>query len=241
MIMALPLIAGGLASFQRIQDHINGKKRRDNRENLWGKKSSHMELSKSDKPLERPDTDEIAELDRDHESVGDGYELVEMVDTNASSADLGTDIIASVQGKFSWAEDSEPVINITEWKIRRRMVTVVFGPVGSGKSTLLQSLLGELSSFEGTIRTNYSGVAYCSQTPWIPNETVRNIITCGSNFDESWYHTIIKACALEQDIQNWPNGHDTEAGSNGITMSGGQKHRLVSLASEFLFHLHSND
>jgi ABC-type bacteriocin/lantibiotic exporter with double-glycine peptidase domain len=100
--------------------------------------------------------------------------------------------------------------------------------------------LGELSTFEGTIRTNYSGVAYCSQNPWIPNETVRYIITGGANFDNSWYRAVIKACALEKDIRDWPNGDDTEAGSTGISMSGGQKQRLVRLFSTAYADHYSN-
>lgn len=138
--------------------------------------------------------------------------------------------IASVQGKFSWTGETEPVLDINRWDVERHALNLVTGPVGCGKSTLVKSLLGELTEFQGTVRTTYSGVAYCSQTPWIPNRTIREIITDGAEPDESYYRSVLKACALEKDIRRWANGENTSTGSNGISLSGGQKQRLVSPA-----------
>lgn len=220
LILALPMMAGGIASFQRIQNQLNGKKRVDNRKALHNEKSSDVQPEKSDTSLTLPG------ISQDLEPKEKQYSLAE-VNRSSSSTTVETDIIASVSGKFSWAEQSEPIINISQWNIQRKMLTLVLGPVGCGKSTLLKALLGELSSFDGIIRTNYSGVAYCDQSPWIPNETVRNIIIGGAEFDESWYRTVIKACALEQDVRTWAKGDETVAGAKGISLSGGQKQRLV--------------
>lgn len=156
------------------------------------------------------------------------FELSDMDQSSApSSIIMEKGFIASVHGKFSWTEEEEPVLDIEEWNIQRRTLTMVLGPVGCGKSTLLKALLGELGGFKGTIRANFSGAAYCDQSPWIPNDTVRNIIIGGSDWDEAWYQRVIHACALEHDLLTWPKGHDTVAGSQGISMSGGQKQRLV--------------
>lgn len=146
---------------------------------------------------------------------------------------LDADTVASIKGKFSWTEESEPVIDIREWNIRRREFTLVLGPIGCGKSTLLKALLGELSAFEGSIRTNYSGVSFCDQTPWLPNESVRDIIIGPQAFDESWYDAVVRACALDIDVRTWPNGDETLVGTKGISMSGGQKHRLVRYSPSY--------
>lgn len=154
-------------------------------------------------------------------------ELSEICKSEACSESLPENIVASMKGLFSWSDDAKPVIDIECWNIRRRAFTLVLGPVGCGKSTLLKALLGELSSFRGTISTNFSGATYCGQSAWIPNATVRDIVIGHGAFEDAWYKRVIAACALEQDIASWPNGDKTVAGTKGISMSGGQKHRLV--------------
>jgi len=68
---------------------------------------------------------------------------------------------------------------------------MVVGPVGCGKSTLIKSLLGEMSSIAGEINITAPNTGYCAQEPWLPNYTVKQIITRFRDFDEFWYHTVI--------------------------------------------------
>ncbi|GJC96565.1 ABC transporter [Colletotrichum higginsianum] len=220
IVMGLPILAAAIASFQRIQDFLNGKERADNRITTGNRYKGDDKISIGE--LGPQSTEEnIVPLEN--------LEPLEIHNNNSAGFNLAVNIIASIQGSFSWSNDSKPVIDIDNWNIKRGAFTLVLGPVGCGKSTLLKALLGELSSFKGTIHTNFSGITYCGQTAWIPNDTVRNIIVGHTPFDPSWYQTIIRACALEQDISSWPNGENTVAGTKGISMSGGQKHRLVCL------------
>lgn len=226
-LIALPAVAGAVACFQRIQDHLNGKERQDNRVQS-GQKQCHSTITSTDR-----EKDGSANVSIVEEKAGSVF--VEKPSTHPSTVSLDENTIAVVKGSFSWQEASEPVINVSEWTVERGTLTFITGPVGCGKSTLLKSLLGELSGFDGTVHTNYSGVAYCDQTPWIPNETVRNIITGNSpneDVDEAWYRTVSSACALGQDFANWAHRDETMAGSQGIAFSGGQKQRLVSIATE---------
>ncbi|KAJ0345222.1 hypothetical protein KNSL1_008611 [Colletotrichum chrysophilum] len=214
IIMALPITATAVTSFQRIQDFLNGKERADTRVATISEK-------RRSKPLITPETSmKISPPIQD-------VELAEVCKSETRSESLPQNVVASVKGSFSWSDDAKPVIDIESWSIRRRAFTLVLGPVGCGKSTLLKALLGELSSFRGIIRTNFSGATYCGQSAWIPNATVRDIVIGHGAFDESWYRRVITACALEQDIASWPNGDGTVAGTKGISMSGGQKHRLA--------------
>ncbi|CAM1501184.1 Fc.00g103460.m01.CDS01 [Cosmosporella sp. VM-42] len=208
--LALPSLAGSVTSFQRIQDYLNAKEWDDKRPTALEEKNGKLE------------TRGLGDL-----SNGLDCELTELRKGSEAAAGLEKDMIASVQGKLSWGEDQEPVIDINHWTIRRRAFTLILGPVGCGKSTLLKSLLGELSAFEGVIRRAYSGVAYCGQNPWLPNETIRDVIVGGKSFDPLWYSTVISACALEHDLQSLPKGDETMAGTRGISMSGGQKQRLA--------------
>lgn len=211
--MSLPVLAMAMTSFQRIQDYLNEKERDDNRQSALGKAQG----------VEKG----IAAAQQDRPSKG--LEMHPLPRHTRDCRAPGHDFIASLQGKFSWKEESEPTIDISGWAIRPRTLTMVLGPVGCGKSTLLKALLGEFSAFDGAVYANYSGVSYCGQSPWLPNDTVRNLIVGGDDMDESWYRTVVEACALEQDAQNWPDGDNTAVGSKGIAMSGGQKHRIVYL------------
>jgi ABC-type bacteriocin/lantibiotic exporter with double-glycine peptidase domain len=112
-------------------------------------------------------------------------------------------------------------------------LTMVIGVVGSGKSTLLRALIGELTIEGGSIEVPSKSMAYCAQTPWLQNTTVRQIIrgpTEETNEDPAWYNTVAHACAFDEDILQLPNRDDTIIGSRGVTLSGGQKQRLVTIA-----------
>jgi ABC-type multidrug transport system fused ATPase/permease subunit len=109
-------------------------------------------------------------------------------------------------------------------------LNMVVGVVGSGKSTLLKAIIGELKCETGSILTVSTHIAYCSQTPWLQNTTVRKIV-CGysreTGHDEAWYESVMHACAFDQDVLALPDRDDTLIGSRGVTLSGGQKQRLV--------------
>lgn len=122
-------------------------------------------------------------------------------------------------------------INIT---IRRGSFVIFSGAVGAGKTTLVKALLGDLPPDSGTIRTAFDSIAYCSQTPWLTNGTIENIIrgvASDNEVDREWYDRVLQACGLDEDLHHLPNGDQTVVGSRGITLSGGQKHRVVSKLS----------
>nr|VWO99753.1 Phosphate:H symporter (Phosphate:H symporter, variant) [Ganoderma boninense] len=101
----------------------------------------------------------------------------------------------------------------------------IVGPVGSGKSSLLQGMIGEMRRTAGTVRFKGT-VAYCPQSAWIQNATVRDNITFGRPFDEDRYWQAIHDACLEADLDLLPNGDMTEVGERGISLSGGQKQRI---------------
>ncbi|UNI16453.1 hypothetical protein JDV02_002885 [Purpureocillium takamizusanense] len=242
IVQALPQIFGSIASFQRIQDHLNADERHDPRSTA------------SDA---RPESAHAFQ-----KTISGSHKLT-------SPAELSDDTMISIEGKFSWRSEAAttasgtslvtrsdeghlaagenedardiPVIDISpRLDIPRGALTLILGPVGCGKSTLLKALLGELSSFDGVIAAHYSGaVTYCDQNPWLPNETVKDIIRGRSasdnadadssekaDFDEDWYRVVVGSCELQRDMQIWPRGDMTPVGSKGISMSGGQKQRL---------------
>ncbi|KAJ3272855.1 hypothetical protein HDV01_005178 [Terramyces sp. JEL0728] len=119
-------------------------------------------------------------------------------------------------------------------------LTAVIGPTGSGKSSLLACLLGELKKLQGNYfiseahllpntELQKSDLAYCPQTAWLMNGTIRENILFGEEYDEERYYKVAKACALLRDLQTLEGGDMTQIGEKGVNLSGGQKQR-VSLA-----------
>jgi ABC-type multidrug transport system fused ATPase/permease subunit len=72
-------------------------------------------------------------------------------------------------------------------------------------------------------------VAYSSQDAWLLNATIRENILFGEKYDENRYNSVIRDCALTNDLENFDGGDLTEIGEMGINVSGGQKQR-ISLA-----------
>jgi ATP-binding cassette, subfamily C (CFTR/MRP), member 1 len=130
---------------------------------------------------------------------------------------------------FGWSKSAPAVVKDVTMAIPRDCkLTIVVGPVGCGKSTLLKGLLGETPEMQGLVQVSSRTVAYCDQTPWIINGTIRDNIIGDSKMDSSRYQRIIQACALDVDLQLMPEGDLALTGDKGLSLSGGQRQRIVS-------------
>uniref|UniRef100_A0AAA9TFS8 Multidrug resistance-associated protein 4 n=1 Tax=Bos taurus TaxID=9913 RepID=A0AAA9TFS8_BOVIN len=121
-----------------------------------------------------------------------------------------------------------PTLQGLSFTVRPGELLAVVGPVGAGKSSLLSAVLGELPPSQGQVSV-HGRIVYVSQQPWVFSGTVRSNILFGKKYEEERYEKVIKACALEEDLQFLENGDLTVVGDRGTTLSGGQKAR-VSLA-----------
>uniref|UniRef100_A0A8B9RPG4 ABC-type glutathione-S-conjugate transporter n=1 Tax=Astyanax mexicanus TaxID=7994 RepID=A0A8B9RPG4_ASTMX len=135
---------------------------------------------------------------------------------------------SAVDGTFSWSRDGPPCLRRISVKVPRGCLVAVVGHVGSGKSSLLSAMLGETEKKSGNVTVKGS-VAYVPQQAWIQNATLRENIVFGQEKKESWYQTVLEACALVRDLNILPARDATEIGEKGLNLSGGQKQR-VSLA-----------
>lgn len=133
-------------------------------------------------------------------------------------------VSVSLQGQ------KDPVLHEITLEIEEGTISVIVGSVGSGKSVLLKLLLGEIRATHGTVALNLKkkSVAFCDQTPWLRNVSVQENIVAEHEYDDKWYEKVIRACCLDHDIVRFPERDRTIVGSGGVSLSGGQKHRVVS-------------
>lgn len=137
-------------------------------------------------------------------------------------------LIEAKNTTFSFEEEGSFALKNINLQIRQGTLTMIVGRVGTGKTVLLNSLIGENITTGTFQRYEGKGIGYCPQTAWLFNGTIRkNIIGEASDIsDTEWYNTVIKACALDTDFRELKDGDSTKVGSKGITLSGGQRHRV---------------
>ncbi|PVD27664.1 hypothetical protein C0Q70_12831 [Pomacea canaliculata] len=153
----------------------------------------------------------------------------EDLDTNTVTyAADAVNAITIRNGTFTWDRNYEPVLKNIDLNIGVGRLVAVVGHVGSGKSSLISAFLGETEKLSGEVILK-SSVAYVPQQAWIQNTTLRDNILFGKLFNEKRYQQVLRACALEPDLEILSAGDMTEIGERGINLSGGQKQR-VSLA-----------
>jgi ATP-binding cassette subfamily C (CFTR/MRP) protein 1 len=126
------------------------------------------------------------------------------------------------------------VLNDINIEIPSGSITIISGPTGSGKSTLLRAILGEVVPARGSISLSTRQIAYCSQKPWLPSGSIKQIIygptgtyDTISQDNKTWYHKVTNACCLTHDFDSFSDADQTQIGSRGLNLSGGQRQRVV--------------
>ncbi|KAK0373893.1 ABC transporter [Colletotrichum limetticola] len=212
-IQLLPMVVQSIGCFSRIQDfcnytHESGLRDESTRDSL---PSEHSQVPAFG--LESPARTNYPLLTQKH-------------------------IVSCKDQDFGWGQGQTVLHGITV-DVPRGMLTVVVGPVGSGKSSFLSALLGELKSRSSNKITQHPednercAMAYCSQSPWLENGTLRQNILCISVFEKKWYDSVVSACRLEADLQALEKGDLTVIGSDGVYLSGGQKQRVALARAVF--------
>ncbi|PWY75050.1 ABC transporter [Aspergillus heteromorphus CBS 117.55] len=143
-------------------------------------------------------------------------------------------LVKITAGGFGWQTDALTLKNINI-SISAGL-NMAFGPVACGKSTLCKALLGETPIVCGEVfvRTKFRQVGYCEQIPFLPNASIRDIIQGIDAFDAERYASIIDATMLSRDLQLLPQGDQTQIGSEGLALSGGQKRRIALARALYL-------
>ncbi|KAK1723296.1 ABC transporter [Colletotrichum acutatum] len=209
-IQLLPMVVQSMGCFSRIHDFCN---------------YTH-ESGLSDEPTRDP-------LSPEH-SQEPAFGLESLARTDSTPL-TQKHIVSWENQDFIWGKGQTVLHGITI-DVPRAILTVVVGPVGSGKSSFLSAVLGELksrSSPEITKHVDDSGrcaVAYCSQSPWLENGSLRQNILGVFVFEQKWYDSVVSACGLETDLKVLEKGDLTVIGSNGVNLSGGQKQRALARA-----------
>ena len=209
LLMAYPQFKGMLACFDRIQSFLLTRPSAQSPD-LYG--------SGSEDGKPRIDLSQLSQ--HEHELKRIGAKELQM---------NGDEAIIIHNATISPGVDAEPILNDVDVTLSRGSLTLLLGPIGSGKSTMLKAILGEATVCKGDIQLSYGPIAYCAQTPWLQNLSIRDTIIGQSSFDLMWYESVLHACVLDLDLSHLTGGDEYGVGNGGANLSGGQKQRLVRL------------
>ncbi len=171
---------------------------------------------------------EFVEIAEDNQRSNSTSEISYSDEPNTESTFSGNPVFAARGATVKVKSKDEPILSDVNLSIEPESFTVIAGKVGSGKSILIRSLLGQVPT-TGAMLKKTSNVAFCAQSTWLINATARDNVVGQSEWDEELYNTVIRACALDRDFEDLPDGDLALVGSKGLSLSGGQKQRIVSI------------
>ncbi|MEE2778179.1 MAG: ABC transporter ATP-binding protein [Acidobacteriota bacterium] len=143
--------------------------------------------------------------------------------------------------RFSYPkEGSEPVLAEVDLDIESGKTVGIVGPVGAGKSTLVSVVPRLLEVSDGQVFIDgidvnrvpvgllRSSIAMVPQDSFLFSTTLADNIRFGrpdATMDE--VRDAARRAHVLSDIEDFPEGFDTQVGERGITLSGGQRQRVA--------------
>ena len=156
-----------------------------------------------------------------------------------TAANLAQNSIAFSDVTFAYP-DKPPVLNDFSAEIGVHQWTGIEGRSGFGKSTVLDLVLRLYTPESGKLlldgkpandydlRWYRSKIAYVPQDPYLFTGTLRdNIKLFAPDCDEAGIAEALRIAQLSDWVSALPQGLDSVAGENGVSLSGGEKQRFA--------------
>lgn len=134
------------------------------------------------------------------------------------------------------------ILNKINCEIKGSKKTALIGNIGTGKTTLIKALLG-LLKYEGTITVDKTDIkkienkfisknfAYIPQNPRLFNRSIFENLTYGTQLTKQEITNFLKQYDMYDFFMQFDNGIDSNVGSNGDKLSGGQRQLVFILRS----------
>ncbi len=132
-----------------------------------------------------------------------------------------------------------PALSDVSFTLPAGQMTAIVGESGSGKTTLMKLLLkfyeptggdillGGRSLSEYTAKSMRQASGIVMQDNFLFSDTVRRNILLGETPDEARMDQAVEMACLTDYVEKQPVGLETKIGSEGISVSGGEKQRIM--------------
>ncbi|CAD8091522.1 unnamed protein product [Paramecium sonneborni] len=154
------------------------------------------------------------------------FTQMDVLDISQNQLSGNNEFILQIQeGIYQLSEDFS--LQISNLLIKKQSLNFIVGPLGSGKSTLFNAILNELQNIKEKQKQIGGSISFCSQSSWIQNQTIRQNICFGSEYNQQLFTKVVELCQLKEDIQKLENFDQYLVGPDGNNLSGGQKQRIA--------------
>jgi ATP-binding cassette subfamily B protein len=187
-------------------------------------------------------TQELQRSKLSFDRLSDVYHKEEEVLENRTYAEIGTPeaiVLQNLSFRYS-ASDTEDIIKNVSLKIPKNKTTAIVGASGSGKSTLLKLLLGFYYTSDGNVMIGDNNIVDVNLKTWrsrcgvilqegyiFSGSVMENITLSSTRPDPDLLTNALKVAELFDKIESLPMKHNTKIGEAGISLSGGEKQRLL--------------
>ena len=143
---------------------------------------------------------------------------------------------------FAYAGSDIYVLKNVSFSIPKGKTVGIIGISGAGKSTLVDLLIGLLTPSKGNIKVDgkilddslvpswIRTIGYVPQTPYIFDRAIAENIAFGVKTEDIDRSHVLKCCtmaAMDDFMNDLPDGIDTQIGERGVKLSGGQRQRVA--------------
>ena len=167
------------------------------------------------------------------------HEEAEPDEPNALKPDLHGDIVFD-HVSFAYPDDNVPVLRDVSFTIPAGKTAAVLGGTGSGKSTMMYLLQRLYTPTSGKITIGgvdirnialshlRGNIGIVLQEPFLFSKSFKDTISDGSNrHDIESVRKYARLAVIDDTIDRFAEGYDTQIGERGVTISGGQKQRVA--------------
>ena len=140
---------------------------------------------------------------------------------------------------YAYDENKTQGIHNISFQAQRGQKIAFVGNSGAGKSTLVKLLMKQMLSTQGEFKLDKTAISHIPTSQWLSqigfvpqdvelfNLTIReNILIDRDDIKDKDLTDVLKQAALDEFINDLPEGLDTIIGERGIKLSGGQRQRL---------------
>jgi ATP-binding cassette subfamily B multidrug efflux pump len=140
---------------------------------------------------------------------------------------------------FKFPESEKNIVDGVSFEVGEGDTVALVGKVGSGKTWIINMVPRLVDPLAGVVKLNGVDlrhydlqqlreiVGYVPQEPSLFSDTVRNNILFGrEGIAETVLEWAVEIAQLKADIDSFPEGIETQIGTRGVSISGGQKQRL---------------
>ena len=152
----------------------------------------------------------------------------------------GIETFAAKDLAFRYESDKDFLFNSVSFELGPSDFLLIRGESGKGKTTLAKILAGLETLNHGLVSVNgkevkewrtknLNAIAYCPQTPFMLNSTIRENILLGRSTEESIdteLAELVKICKLEKLVQYSSLGYETVIMGKDLQPSGGEIQRI---------------